>query len=320
MNVGNSRVLTQNFRLRLLVVVRAKIAAALIVVITLTTASIGDGAAPGQVSVISSQTTGGSFLHEIVPGDSLVSLGARHGIDPRQIAVANGLKAGSTLAPGLTLRLDNRHVVPVLEDQVALVINVPQRMLFFTGTEPANGFPVALGRRDWATPLGEFVVIAREENPTWDVPTSIQAEMRREGRTVVQKVPPGPANPLGAFWLGLSFGSVGVHGTNEPASIFRHVTHGCVRLHPDDIARLYPLVPLGARGRIVYEPVLLATTSDGILLEAHPDVYRRMTNNAMSFVRERTSAAGISDQIDWTEAGKVLQARRGIATRVDLQR
>ena len=296
---------------------RADITALLIVVVSLTTGLTSIGAGARKVSPVSTRTTGGPFLYEVVPGDSLVSLGARHGIDPREIALANGLKPGGAIAPGLTLHLDNRHIVPIFENDVVLVINVPQRMLFFTGNPPAMGFPVGLGGRDWPTPLGEFSVIAREENPTWDVPTSIQAEMRREGRAVVQKVPPGPSNPLGAFWLGLSLGSVGVHGTNAPLSIFRHVTHGCVRLHPDDIARLYPLVPLGALGRIVYEPVLLAQTPEGILLEAHPDVYRRMTRNALSLVRETATAAGIGGEIDWAEAAKVLQARRGIATRVD---
>lgn len=291
---------------------------AVLVVVSLTTGLTGAGAGARRVSPVSTHTTGGAFLYEAVPGDSLVSLGARYGIDPREIALANGLKPGGAIAAGLTLRLDNRHSVPVLENEVVLVINVPQRMLFLTGSQPAIGFPIGLGRRDWPTPLGEFAVIAKEENPTWDVPASIQAEMRREGRTVVQRVPPGPTNPLGAFWLGLSLGSVGVHGTNAPLSIFRHVTHGCVRLHPDDIARLYPLVPLGARGRIVYEPVLLANTPDGIFLEAHPDVYRRVTGDVLALIRESATTAGIGGDIDWAEVAKVLKARRGIATRVGL--
>ena len=290
------------------------IMAPLVVAVSLTTAVIGVGAGARKVSPISIQTTGGPFLYEVVAGDSLVGLGARYAIDPRQIALANGLNPGAAIAPGRSLRLDNRHIVPVFEDEIVLVINVPQRMLFLSDSGPVTGFPVGLGRRDWPTPVGEFSVLAKEENPTWDVPASIQAEMRREGRTVIQKVPPGPANPLGAFWLGLSLGSVGVHGTNAPLSIFRHVTHGCVRLHPDDIARLYPLVQVGARGRIVYEPILLAQTADGIFLEAHPDVYRRITGDTLSFVRQSATAAGIGPQIDWTQVGKVLHERRGIAS------
>lgn len=285
--------------------------------ISLTTALTCVGAGARGSALISTLTTGGPFQHDVAQGDSLVSLGARYGIDWREIALANGLKPGVVIAPGSMLRLDNRHIVPALEDEIMLVINVPQRMLFLAIDESVWGFPVALGRRDWPTPLGEFAVIAKEENPTWDVPTSIQAEMRREGRSVVQKVPPGPANPLGAFWLGLSLGSVGVHGTNAPLSIFRHVTHGCVRMHPDDIAGLYPLVPLGSRGRIVYEPILLAQTPEGIFLEAHPDIYKRMGKDELSFLRESAAAAGITGQVDWAEAVRVLHARVGIARRID---
>jgi L,D-transpeptidase ErfK/SrfK len=289
----------------------------MIVAAGLMTALVGMAAPLRGVVPTSNRTTGGPFEYEVVPGDSLVSLGARYGIDPRDIALANGLKQSGVIKPGVRLRLDNRHVVPVLDDEVVLAINVPQRMLFLMGSESVEAYPVAVGRRDWPTPLGEFAVISKEENPTWDVPASIQAEMRRQGRTVVRKVPPGPANPLGAFWLGLSVDAVGVHGTNAPLSIFRHLTHGCVRLHPDDVARLYPLVPVGARGRVVYEPILLAETAEGIFLEAHPDVYRHMTRDALSLVREGAEAAGISSDIDWSEAAKVVQARRGTAHPVD---
>ena len=88
-------------------------------------------------------------------------------------------------------------------------------------------------------------------------------------------------------------------------------------MHPDDIADLYSLVPVGARGRILYEPVLLAQTTEGIFLESHPDVYRRMTGEALSLVREAAEQAGISCEIDGSEAAKVLQARRGVASPVD---
>lgn len=262
---------------------------------------------------ISTRTVGGPFQYNVVAGESVASLCARYGIDSREIASANQLKPRDEIAPGMSLRLDNRHIVPILDDEITLAINVPQRMLFLDAGDQIAGFPVALGRPDWQTPVGDFTVTVKEENPTWDVPGSIQDEMRREGRIVLREVPPGPTNPLGAFWLGLSLGSVGVHGTNAPLSIFRHVTHGCVRLHPDDIARLYPLVPLGARGRIIYQPILLAQTADGIFLETHPDVYRRMRADALSVVRESAAAAGITDAIDWAEAARVVRARRGIA-------
>lgn len=269
------------------------------------------GGAPAGVS---SRLIGATFAYEVRPGDTIGSIGSRFGIDSNEIAAANGLKARDALAPGRILYLDNRHIVPVVDDDITLVVNVPQRMLFaLDGQSDILGYPVALGRRDWPTPLGDFTVMNKEEDPTWDVPVSIQEEMRREGRPVLQKVPPSSANPLGAFWLGLSLGSVGIHGTNAPSSIYRHTTHGCIRLHPDDIAKLYPLVPVGAKGVVRYEPILLARTSEGIFLEAHADAYRRMKMNSLLHVRETAVLAGISDLIDWSEVAKVLRDRQGIA-------
>jgi L,D-transpeptidase ErfK/SrfK len=206
--------------------------------------------------------------------------------------------------------------VPARQDDVQILINVPQRMLFYFGSAADAAFPAALGRRDWQTPLGEFSIVLAEANPTWDVPKSIQEEMRREGKRVIGKVAPGPDNPLGDYWLGLSLGAVGIHGTNAPSSIYRHTTHGCIRLHPEDIACLYSRVTVGMRGRIVYEPVLLAKTDEGVFLEAHPDVYRRAIGNPLVNLRATAAAAGIADAIDWNAAAKVLGERRGIATSV----
>jgi L,D-transpeptidase ErfK/SrfK len=262
--------------------------------------------------------TGGVFQHAVVRGESLALLGSRYGVDPRELAARNHLDARAVLQPGKILTVENFHIVPVGSADVSIVINVPQRMLFLDEGERVAGYPVGAGRRDWPTPLGDFTVVLKEEQPTWDVPRSIQEEMRREGRTVIEKVLPGPENPLGDFWLGLSVGSIGIHGTNAPSSIFRHTTHGCVRMHPDDIKSVFARVSQGTRGRIIYEPVLLARTPDGIFLEAHPDVYRVAKGDPVAHLRAIADAAGIFAEIDWLQVERVLKARRGSATSVGM--
>jgi L,D-transpeptidase ErfK/SrfK len=260
------------------------------------------------------------FQHQVVRGESLALISSRFGVDPRELAARNHLDARAVLQPGQILTVENFHIVPVGTADVSIVINVPQRMLFLEDGGRVAGYPVAAGRRDWPTPLGDFTVVLKEEQPTWDVPRSIQEEMRREGRPVIEKVLPGPENPLGDFWLGLSVGSVGIHGTNAPSSIFRHTTHGCVRMHPDDIKSVFARVSPGARGRIIYEPVLLARTLDEIFLEAHPDVYRLAKGDAVARVRAIANATGISEEIDWTQVERVLEARRGSAASVGVAR
>jgi L,D-transpeptidase ErfK/SrfK len=142
--------------------------------------------------------------------------------------------------------------------------------------------------------------------------------MRQAGQPVLTHVAPGPKNPLGAFWIGLDRPGYGIHGTNAPASIYRFQTHGCIRLHPEDVAALFQTVPVGAAGEIVYETVLLAQMSDGrIWLEAHPDVYRR-ARDPLLVVRELASQDELEGDIDWQVVGDALRAKRG--TPVDVTR
>jgi L,D-transpeptidase ErfK/SrfK len=257
------------------------------------------------------QLVGGDFAYTVQKGDSLTSSGARFGVDVRVLAEANGLKTDK-LASGQTLQVDNRHIVPS-SGGVEILINVPQRMLFYFSPEHAPaGYPIAAGRSAWKTQPADFQVERMEENPTWDVPLSIQNEMRRAGKPVLTHVPPSPENPLGHFWIGLNVGSIGIHGTNAPSSIYGLVTHGCIRLHPDDIRVLFSKVHIGTRGRIIYEPVLVTRVENEIFLEVHPDPYREGPDPLNKAV-DAGRAGAFMDLLDLELVKEVIRKRDGIA-------
>ena len=249
----------------------------------------------------------------VPPGATLRSLGARFGVEAATIAKDNGRPLEAPLKAGETLRIDNRHIVPPAGAGVAIVVNVPQRILFAAIDAGITAYPVAVGRATWPTPLGDFSITVTEPNPTWDVPESIREEARRSGRSLPLKVPPGPNNPLGAFWLGTSLGGVGIHGTNAPTSIYQHVTHGCIRLHPEDIASLFTRVQVGTRGVLLYQPVLVTVQGDLVFLEVHRDVYKRGPQDPLEYVRARARELGVFDRVDWTIAAEVIRQRAGIA-------
>lgn len=191
------------------------------------------------------QVVGSESAYTVRRGDSLTSVGARFGVTVRVLAEANGLNEGSRLQIGQLLKIDNRHIVPRVEG-VTIVVNVPQTMLFWAEPDGTpRGYPIAAGKPSWKTPLGDFTAAIKETDPTWDVPPSIQEEMRREGKPVLTHVPPSPENPLGKYWIGLSIPSVGIHGTNAPSSIYSLATHGCIRLHSDDIEELFSRIEVG---------------------------------------------------------------------------
>jgi L,D-transpeptidase ErfK/SrfK len=195
-------------------------------------------------------------------------------------------------------------------------------MLFhFENGQLSAAYPVAIGQpgKQWQTPTGSFTVIQMREDPTWRVPASIQLEEEQQGKEVVDEIEPGPNNPLGKYWIGLSFPVIGIHGTNHPISVYSYRTHGCVRLHPDDIEALFDATALNDRGEIVYMPVMLARLDDGrIFLESERDIYRRGTGG-IAAVRALAQAYTIDNQIDWLRAEEVVNDEEGIARDVTLR-
>lgn len=271
--------------------------------------------------LLSHAVSGGRFQYTTRKRDSFASLGSRYGENAELLARSNGFRVSSHLAVGTVLWVDNRHVVPADLDD-GIIVNVPQRMLFLlSGGKAIGAYPVAVGRPGWRTPRGDFTVIEKRKNPVWRVPPSIQAEMAREGKRVRTRVPPGPDNPLGKYWIGLSLDSIGIHATNAPWSIYQCRTHGCIRLHPDDAAALFSAVELGTPGKIVYEPVLMAHLANGdTFLEANRDIYRLESEDPLADLKGLAESGDFGNMVDWLRVSEVLRDREGLARQVTVGR
>jgi L,D-transpeptidase ErfK/SrfK len=279
-------------------------------------AGLGLSAGAAQLPPLSRTVTGGDSEYIVRPGDFLIAIGARFGVAAKLLARENQVPYEAIIRPGQRLKIHNPHIVPAGFDD-GILINLPQRMLFhFSQGRLAAAYPVGLGKPSWPTPEGDFTIRSREAHKAWKVPKSIQEEMRLEGKAVLEEVPPGPDNPLGEYWLGLSLPGYGIHGTIAPASVYHFQSHGCIRLHPDDIAALYQRVQVGTPGRIIYQPVLLALLDDGrILLEVNRDIYDQGADPAQT-VRALAEKYGLSQDLDWPLVETVIAARDGLARRV----
>ncbi len=265
------------------------------------------------------QIVGGSFEYTVRQGDTLTAIGARFGESAAVIARRNALAPHAAIHPGQALQIDNRHIVPETLDD-GILINLPQRMLFdFHDGRLAGAYPVGLGKPSWPTPAGRFKVVELRKDPTWHVPLSIQEEMQREGKAIITRMPPGPDNPLGRYWIGLSLPGYGIHGTSAPPSVYHVQSHGCIRLHPDDIESLFAHVQLGTPGKIIYARLLLAALPDGnIELEVNPDIYRKQPKPWDALVK-LAAEHGLTDRIDWQKARQVVEQQEGLARRIDRQ-
>ena len=122
-----------------------------------------------------------------------------------------------------------------------IVISIPDHKLtLLEGDKVLRVYAVATGKLSTPSPEGEFRVVNRVAHPTWFSPHGV--------------VKPGPANPLGTRWMGLSAAGYGIHGTNAPDSIGKYASHGCIRMRNRDVEELFKLVPVGTRVELIGEP------------------------------------------------------------------
>ena len=145
-----------------------------------------------------------------------------------------------------------------------VLIKIPAfTMLVFHNGVEWRQFPIAVGKPATPTPEGYFSIVNKIKNPTW-------YPVKRK------PVPPGPNNPLGKYWLGLSEKGYGIHGNNNPSSIGLPVSNGCIRMRNKDIEALFSVLPKETPVRIVYEISEIKTLHDQIpYLTVFRDIYRR---------------------------------------------
>ena len=189
-----------------------------------------------------------------------------------------------------------------------ILINVPEMRLylFFKKISMVKTFPIGIGVTENTTPLGRFFIIEKALSPTWFIPPPLREKY--DGRKFI---PPGPDNPIGSYWLGLSIEGYGIHGTNFPWAIGRLVTHGCIRLYPEDITRLYPIIPIGTPVTIIYEPVKIGFKEGRIFIEVHEDIYHRIPD-PLQFALKKLEEKGIKNLVELEKVKEALDQRNGV--------
>ena len=170
--------------------------------------------------------------------------------------------------------LPTQFVLPA-DIREGVVLNIASKRLFYFPKMPAGQapvvktFPIGIGRVGWETPLGSTTVIAKAVNPVWYVPQSVRKEHAEMGDPISAVIPAGPDNPLGTRVLKLNIPGYLIHGTNQPYGVGMRVSHGCVRLYPENIEYLYELVSIGEPVQIINEPFLLGELDGELIFEAH---------------------------------------------------
>ena len=231
---------------------------------------------------------------------------------------------------GKHLIVPDRHILPP-GPREGIVVNLPEHRLYYFPKPKRGGpievitYPVSIGKMDWRTPLGLTRVTAKQKDPSWYPPASVRKEHAEAGDPLPPVVPPGPNNPLGAYAMRLAAGNGTylIHGTNNPIAVGLAVTHGCIRMYPDDVAALFPLIPVGTPVRLINQPVKVAWVDGELLLEAHQpvDAQGQSVEPDIDKFAEmlRTEVGGTTVAIHWDYAREVLQKADGVIATVGLE-
>ncbi|MCU7810854.1 MAG: L,D-transpeptidase family protein [Candidatus Thiodiazotropha sp. (ex Notomyrtea botanica)] len=189
----------------------------------------------------------------------------------RQMVAANPKVDAWLPGEGTQVVIPQQYILPPVPRE-GVVINLAElRLFYFPKDRPVVvTYPIGIGREGWSTPTGVTKVVGKKEGPSWTVPASILKEHEEDGDPLPPIVPPGPDNPLGnhAVYLGMS--GYLLHGTNRPYGVGMRVSHGCIRLYPENIEQLFQQIEPGTPVRIINQPYKAGWLKGELYVQVHP--------------------------------------------------
>lgn len=259
--------------------------------------------------------------------DTLPDIARRHGLGYEEILNANPGTDPWLPGDGRKILLPTRHILPAVP-RVGVVVNLPEHRLYYF-PKPAAGqpaqvisHPISIGKMDWETPLGVTRIVSKTRNPVWYPPESIRKQHAEDGDPLPAAVPAGPDNPLGdyAMRLGIPGGAYLIHGTNRPVGVGMPVTHGCIRMYPEDIESLFRLVQVGTPVHIINEPIKTGWLRNVLYLEVHPPMPDGSTAADLTTLTRRLVDAtrDRAVRINWPLAERTLIEARGLPVAVSM--
>jgi L,D-transpeptidase ErfK/SrfK len=229
---------------------------------------------------------------------------------------------------GRMIRLPTEHLLPDVP-RTGIVVNLPEGRLYYFRSDAGHHsvvetYPISVGQMDWKTPIGVTKIVRKEKNPTWYPPKSVRDKHLQDGEVLPPSIPPGPDNPLGdyALRLGIPGGAYLIHGTNNPVGVGMQITHGCIRLYPEDIQSLFGEVATGLEVRIVNQRIKTGWMGGALYLEVHHPLDAtepKDVEDATALTRAIVAATRARRVVvDWDAAERIFQEANGIPTRISM--
>jgi len=254
--------------------------------------------------------------------NTLLDIAREYDLGQNEILHANPSVDRWLPADNSAVILPNRYILPGTK-RTGLVINLPEMRLYYYPKPKADEppvvitHPVSVGRMDWETPLGKTNIVNKKKDPDWRPPQSLKDEAIAEGdEPLPDIVKAGPDNPLGGYAIRLGIPGYLIHSTNKPYGVGMRVTHGCLRMYPEDIEKLFDEVSVGTPVLLINQPIKLGWLAGSLFLELHPPLeedreqyqdYMLSVMNAISdFLADENNTGGV-DTMSISLSGSALR-------------
>jgi L,D-transpeptidase ErfK/SrfK len=261
--------------------------------------------------------------------DTLPDIARRYHLGFDEIIAANPGIDTWLPGDGKVIRLPRQHLLPDVP-RSGIVVNLADGRLYFFRTDEQNrpiveSHPISIGQMDWRTPLGVTQIVQKQKKPTWYPPKSVRDKHLQDGDVLPESIPPGPDNPLGeyALRLGIGRGTYLIHGTNRPVGVGMQITHGCIRLYPEDIEFLFNEVPVGMSVRIVNQRIKTGWADGVLYLEVHHPLDSDRTEALGLTALTRVIVAATAERrviVDWDTAERAFEEAQGEPIRISVDR
>ncbi len=254
---------------------------------------------------------------EAESGDTLLKIANDYNIGWHEIMEANPDANPQYLHSGQRIVVPTAYILPPFRS--GIVINLAElRLYYFTRDKKyVYTYPVGLGRKEWRTPIVDSTIVNKKEHPTWFVPESIREFVYAQtGKELPDYIGPGPENPLGDYAIYMAKAGYLIHGTNQPWSVGKLVSSGCIRLQAEDIEELFHAVSIGEKVRIVHYPYKLGWNDSQLYLEAHVPVNISDPISHLNMVSAddavRDAVKGHNFKVDWDKVDQTINHQLGV--------
>ncbi|MBK6672473.1 MAG: L,D-transpeptidase family protein [Proteobacteria bacterium] len=262
--------------------------------------------------------------------DTLPDIARRFNLGYEEIVRANPGVDPWLPGAGKEIVLPTQFVLPNSVRQ-GIVINIAaMRLFYFPPTKPGEKqvvytHPIGIGRVGWQTPEGATKVVSKQKDPVWIPPASVRKEHKENGEILPARVPAGPDNPLGKYKFTLGWPSYLIHGTNKPYGVGLRSSHGCIRLYPEDVEKIFAMVNPGTGVTVVNQPFVFGWHDGELYLQGFDvleDDKRDWSKSQPKLLsktlskRIQTELANRKATVDWQRVAQITKDPRGLVLSV----